>query len=139
MAENDFLVRRRKQLAAQGRPDLAQSLQDSTTSEHPLSPVERRRTQLEFLDVFTSMLNTLTALRQTGYIPNPQTLRDHYDKIVRYSNTELFQAVFGTDDYHINEHPAFYSALVEVIKERDTLIVMQAGAPLWQVFKILDY
>lgn len=127
MAENDFISRRKRQLINEGREELAESLGKPSPRETQSSQPERAPDAMDFMEAYTDILATLTALRKTGYVPNPRTFKGHYDQINRQSNAELFHAVFDTDGYPVHTNPAFYSALVAVIQERGSKTVMQAG------------
>lgn len=117
----DFLSLRRKQLADEGHPELADALGKAAEQ-----PEQRRPDAMAFLRTLTKMIEALARLRQTGYRPTPDTLVTQIERMEGWSDVEIYDAVFELSAYPINERPAFYEALLFIIQDRGREQIMQS-------------
>ncbi|MBI4407370.1 MAG: hypothetical protein HY565_02605 [Candidatus Kerfeldbacteria bacterium] len=140
MSEKDFITRRRKQLAGEGRLDLAEQLDHPPANEPaqapPLTgldevlrrvPAEQMDEVTEFISTYSEILELLTALRHTGYVPSPETLAAHQRQVSGWSDHDLYESVIEADRAHIQQEPAFYTALIEIIQRRGHGRIILAG------------
>lgn len=114
----DFLARRRKQLQKEGRRELAAQLEP------------QRPTAVDFIEKYTMVLEALTSVLRTGYRPSTDTLANHQRQVEQWSDADIFMAITTTDEKHVLQEPAHYTALQNVIAQRGRERIIAAGLKL---------
>lgn len=146
MSEQDFLSRRRQQLAAGGRGDLAKKLVPAAETDElakstiptaitfdDIEPIlrqvapERVDTAIQFINRYADIIQQLTALHRAGYRTSREAAANHEQMLTNWTDQELYQAVMTLRTADIQQRPAHYSQLVAQIQRRDPTKVILSG------------
>lgn len=111
--DNPFIKRRAERLKKEGRPDLA----DKLFEQEPPKPVEKAATIL-FFNQAALILETLTALRASGYTPTPETERQHYDAMDQAGDDQIRSLIINATKMDITRQPAYYDAVINIALNR---------------------